>query len=55
MKSFRATYHNSSTGKTSTMTVKATSLDAARREELKAMVMFSRINPSLSLVSVEAI
>ena len=55
MKAYKATYHNSSTGKTNTMTGWATSLEAARLEELKAMAMFSRINPSLSLVSVEAI
>lgn len=51
MKSYKVTYSNGRTE--NTVIVKARSIESARIEEEKALAMFRRINPAISLVSVE--
>ena len=54
MKSFKITYFNSKTNSYTSVIGKARSLEAAIAEEEKAVALFSRINPAISLHSVEA-
>lgn len=51
MKSFKVTYYN---GKSyNSVIVKARTLETAIAEEEKAVAMFQRFNPAISLASVE--
>lgn len=53
MKNFKVTYFNGRTNSYNSVIVKARSLEIARAEEEKSIEMFRRVNPALSLYSVE--
>jgi len=55
MNSYKVTYHNSKNDATNSVIVKARSLASAIAAEEASMALFQRVNPALSLVSVEAI
>ena len=55
MNTYKVIYKNYNTGNTSFTFVKGLSLASVQLAEEKAMVMFARINPALSFLSVEAV
>lgn len=53
MKRFKVTYFNSSTGNQKSLIVKGLSLESVTKNEEETIVRFQKINPAISLVSVE--
>lgn len=53
MKKFKITYFNSTTGNFKSINVKGQSLESVTKNEVETVARFQKINPAISLVSVE--